>query len=176
LIFMPLQVTGACILEPELFEDARGCFARTFCRNEFAAHGLVADYPQCSTSFNRRRGTLRGMHYQKAPHAEAKIVRVTAGSVFDVALDLRPGSSTYLKWSSAELTAENRRAFYIPPGCAHGFITLQDNTEMLYYMSEPFMAEYYCGARYNDPAFGIKWPFAPEIINPRDASYKDFEP
>lgn len=164
------------MLTPQLLEDERGFFARTFCRDEFAAHGLVADYAQCSTSLNHRRGTLRGMHYQKAPRAEAKIVRVTAGAVFDVALDLRPDSPTYLKWSAAELTAENRHALYIPPGCAHGFITLRDSTEMLYYMSEPFVAEYYCGARYNDPAFGIKWPFAPTIINPRDAGYKDFEP
>lgn len=174
--FVPLTIEGGYLLTPQLLEDERGFFARTFCRDEFAARGLVTEFPQCSTSFNNRHGTLRGMHYQKEPRAEAKIVRVTAGAVFDVALDLRPDSPTYLKWSYAELTAENRHALYIPPGCAHGFITLRDATEILYYMSEPFVAEYYCGVRYNDPAFGIKWPFEPEIINPRDASYKDFEP
>ncbi len=174
--FDPTRVAGAFLVEPERVEDERGFFARTWCREEFAEHGLNADLVQCNISYNARRGTLRGMHYQRPPHAEAKLVRCTRGALYDVIVDLRRNSSTYMQWFGTELTADNRSALYVPEGCAHGFITLRDDTEVLYQMSDSYHAECVAAVRWNDPAFAIAWPAAPEVISERDRSHPDFRP
>ena len=174
-----MPVSGAYLIEPEPIADERGLFARTFCAEEFARRGLDARVSQCNTSANRRAGTLRGMHYQAAPHGEAKLVRCTRGAIFDVAVDLRPSSSTYLRWAAAELTADNRQAFFIPAGCAHGFQTLADDSEVLYQMSTPYVPGAGRGVRWNDPAFGITWPEPPPLgrtISERDRVYPDLTP
>ena len=158
-------------MEPEPRVDARGAFARTWCREEFARQGLNPDLAQCNTSWNTTKGTLRGLHFQAPPHAEAKLVRCTRGSLFDVVLDLRPGSPTYLKHASVTLTWENRLALYVPEGCAHGFQTLEDGTEVFYQMSAPYSAEASRGVRWDDPAFGIVWPVAAPILNERDTAW-----
>lgn len=170
----PTAVDGAFLIVPERHEDERGFFARTWDREAFASRGLRADLDQCSVSFNASRGTLRGMHFQRAPHEEAKLVRCTAGAVFDVVLDLRPDSHTYLRWEGAELTAENRLALYIPEGCAHGFLTLEDASEVFYQIAGRYAPEGASGVRYDDPAFGIKWPGEVRVIKPRDAAYPDW--
>lgn len=175
MIFEETKIAGVCILAPETHCDERGFFARTWCEQESAANGLNSRIVQCSISFNAKKGTLRGVHYQLEPYQEAKLVRCTQGSLYDVALDLRLGSPTYLHWVSAELTAENRRALYIPEGCAHGFLTLEDNTEALYQMSEFYHPEASSGVRWNDPAFGIAWPFPAAVMSERDRSYADFK-
>lgn len=169
--FRPLSIPGAMVVEVERREDSRGFFARSFCREEFAAQGLDADFVQCNLSWNARRGTLRGMHYQRAPSREGKLVRCTAGAIWDVVLDLRPDSPTYLRWEAAELTASNRRALYIPPGLAHGFQTLADDTEVFYQMTDMYAPDLADGVRWNDPAFGIDWPVADPILSERDAAY-----
>lgn len=175
MIFEETKIAGVRILTPETHCDERGFFARTWCEQESAANGLNSRIVQCSISFNAKKGTLRGVHYQLEPYQEAKLVRCTQGSLYDVALDLRLGSPTYLHWVSAELTAENRRALYIPEGCAHGFLTLEDNTEALYQMSEFYHPEASSGVRWNDPAFGIAWPFPAAVMSERDRSYADFK-
>ena len=162
------------IIEPELHADERGAFARTYCADELRANGLDPRISQCSTSFNRQAGTLRGLHYQRQPHAEVKLVRCTTGAIFDVAVDLRPGSPTYCRWVGIELTAENRRALYVPEGCAHGFLTLVDGSEVFYQISSPYVAEAGTGVRWDDPAFGVQWPSTPIVIAERDAGYPDF--
>lgn len=172
--FVATDVAGAFIVEPEMLEDERGAFARTFCAETFAAQGLASVYPQCNVSTNAKSGTLRGLHFQIAPRAEAKLVRATRGRVFDVALDLRPDSPSYLKWAAVELDAARYNAFYIPAGCAHGFLTLEDQCELFYQMSETYAPDLARGVRWDDPAFAIAWPFAPEIIGTRDAHYPDF--
>jgi dTDP-4-dehydrorhamnose 3,5-epimerase len=172
--FTETKLTGAFILEPEFLEDNRGFFARTWCRREFEAHGLTPRLVQCNISFNRHRGTMRGMHYQVEPHAEAKLVRCTMGAIYDVILDLRPDSATFRKWLAVELTAENRRILFIPEGLAHGFQTLMDNTEVFYQMSEFYYPECARGVRWNDPAFGIVWPKGEQIVSIRDQEYADF--
>jgi dTDP-4-dehydrorhamnose 3,5-epimerase len=174
--FEALSLAGAFRIVPEPIEDARGFFARTWCRREFAAHGLATDFVQCSVSFNRRAATLRGMHFQRAPYPECKLVRCTAGAIFDVIVDLRAESSSYLKWVSVELSAENRVALYVPAGCAHGFQTLADHTEVSYQISEYHHEEAAGGVRWNDPLFAIDWPptTADRVISARDASYPDF--
>jgi len=169
--FLPTSVADAWIIEPERMADDRGFFARTYCREQFEARGLNASIAQCSVSFNRRRGTLRGMHLQAPPHQEAKLVRATRGIVFDVALDLRPDSSSFLRWHAVELSAEKRNALYIPEGVAHGFLTLTDSTELLYQISVPYAAQSGLGYRYDDPAFGIRWPFAPSVVSERDRAF-----
>lgn len=175
LIFMKTAVEGAYVIEPEQYGDVRGFFARTWCAREFEKQGLDSRLVQCSISFNRKAGTLRGMHYQIAPHEEAKLVRATAGSAFDVAIDLRPNSPTYLRHATVVLSAEDRNAIYIPAGCAHGFQTLEDDTEIFYQISafhEPSAAR---GVRWDDPTFGIAWPpTATRIMIDRDASYPDY--
>jgi dTDP-4-dehydrorhamnose 3,5-epimerase len=174
MIFHATELAGAFLLEWERREDERGFFARTWCETEFRAQGLNPRLVQCNASFNRRRGTLRGMHYQSAPYAEAKLVRCTMGALYDVLLDLRPNSPTYLRWLGVELTAENRLSIYIPEGVAHGFQTLTDDTEVFYQMSEFYHPECSHGVRWNDPAFGITWRIPNPILSERDAGYADY--
>jgi dTDP-4-dehydrorhamnose 3,5-epimerase len=170
--FTPTKVAGVWIVDLERHEDDRGWFARTWCAAEFRRRGLNPDLSQCSASFNRRRGTLRGMHWQATPHEEAKLVRCVRGAMFDVALDLRPGSATFKQWAGVELTPENGRALYVPEGCAHGFQTLADDTEVLYQISCPWHPDGARGARWNDPAFAIHWPLAASaILNERDQTF-----
>lgn len=174
MIFIETKLRGAFIIEPEPLEDERGFFARTFDQKEFEAHGLNPRVMQCNISFNKKKGTLRGMHYQIAPYQEAKLVCCTKGAIYDVALDLRLDSPTLKQWIAVELTAENRRMLYIPEGFAHGFQTLEDNTEVFYQMSEFYHPESAKGVRWNDPAFGIVWPIAPSIISEKDRAYPSF--
>jgi dTDP-4-dehydrorhamnose 3,5-epimerase len=174
--FTETKVAGAFLIEPEPIGDERGLFARTFCREEFEAHGLNPVVAQCNLSFNHCRGTLRGLHYQAAPHQEAKLVRCTRGAIWDVAVDLRPGSPTYRAWFGAELSDGNRASLYIPQGCAHGFLSLTDAAEVAYQMSAPYAPGAARGVRWDDPAFGIEWPGEVLVINQRDASYPDVEP
>ena len=173
--FHPTEIGGVFEIETEPVSDERGFFERTWCQEEFAARGLDGRLVQCSASFNRRRGILRGLHYQAAPFAEAKLVRVTRGAVFDVAVDLRRDSPTFRRWVAAELSAENRRMLYLPEGVAHGFETLADDTEVFYQMSVAYHPEAGRGVRWDDPAFGISWPIPDPILNARDAGFPDFE-
>ncbi len=172
--FHKTKLPGVFKIQLERKSDERGFFARTWCRDEFAGHGLNSTLIQSSISFNARKGTLRGMHYQAAPFAETKVVRCTQGALYDVVLDLRPDSPTFKQWISAELTAANRDMLYIPEGCAHGFLTLADETEILYQMSQVYHAPSARGVRWNDPAFAIDWPAAVEVIADRDRTYPDF--
>jgi dTDP-4-dehydrorhamnose 3,5-epimerase len=173
--FQELPLPGAFLIEPERKADERGFFARTWCRREFAAHGIRADWVQCNVSFNKRRGTLRGLHYQLPPWGEPKLVRCTLGALYDVLVDLRPGSPHYGKWAAAELTAENRRMLYVPEGFAHGFQTLADDTEVFYQMGAYYHPEAARGLRWDDPALAIAWPDCPErILSAQDLSYPDF--
>jgi dTDP-4-dehydrorhamnose 3,5-epimerase len=174
MIFRETTIEGMWVVEPERHEDERGFFARTWDADEFAERGLDARLVQCSLSYNRRRGTLRGMHYQAPPHEEAKLVRCTAGAIFDVAIDLRPRSETFCSWAGVELSAENRLALYVPKGCAHGFLTLTDCAEVVYQMSEVYSPEAARGVRFDDPAFGIEWPGHVVVVNERDRTYPDF--
>jgi dTDP-4-dehydrorhamnose 3,5-epimerase len=174
LIFTETKLAGAFVIELERYTDERGFFARTFCQQEFEAHGLKAQVAQCNVSFNKRKGTLRGMHYQAAPFTEAKLVRCTLGSIYDVIIDLRPASATFKRHFAMELTAENRRMLYIPEDFAHGFQTLEDDTEVFYQMAQRYSAEHARGVRWNDPAFGIEWPKGERIIIERDQNYPDF--
>jgi dTDP-4-dehydrorhamnose 3,5-epimerase len=173
--FMPTKLAGVWIVEMERHHDERGWFARSWCADEFRAHGLEPALLQCNSSYNAKRGTLRGMHYQAAPHGEAKLVRCTRGAAFDVALDLRVDSSTYRQWVSTEISADNGTALYIAPGCAHGFQTLEDKTEVFYSIAHPYEPTAGCGVRWSDPQFAIAWPL-PEapILSARDAAYPDF--
>jgi len=173
--FLPTKIAGVFEIKPELKEDERGFFARTWCRDEFDAHGLVTHLVQCSISYNTRKGTLRGMHYQAAPFEETKLVRCTKGAIYDVVLDLRLESPTYRQWISALLTGENRSMIYVPKGCAHGFLTLQDNTEVFYQMSQVYDVASARGLRWDDPLFGISWPEKPVVISERDRTYPDFQ-
>ena len=172
--FTETRLPGAFVIEIEPIEDERGFFARSWCAREFAARGLNACLAQCDISFNTRKGILRGMHYQAKPHEEAKLVRCTRGALYDVALDLRPDSPTYKSWVGVELTAENRKMLYIPEGCAHGFQTLEPETEVFYQMSACYAPGAARGVRWDDPAFGIEWPFAERILSDKDASYPLF--
>ena len=160
-------------LEPKL--DERGFFARSWCQREFESNGLNPRLVQCSVSFSARRGTLRGMHFQAAPSAEVKLVRCTKGSIYDVVLDLRIQSPTFKQWMGVVLTAENRKMVYVPEGCGHGFLTLEDKSEVFYQISEFYNAESARGVRWNDPAFQIVWPEKVEVISERDRTYRDFE-
>ena len=173
MILTETPLRGAFVIEPEPLADTRGLFARTWCRREFEARGLETRIAQCSTSFNRRKGTLRGMHYQQPPFAETKIVRCTRGSMYDVIIDLRSDSSTFARHFAVVLTAENRKMLYVPTGFAHGFQTLEDDTEIFYQMSEFYSAEHARGVRWNDPVFGIRWPDDDRTIEDRDRNYPD---
>lgn len=172
--FTDIGIAGAVVIEPERLADQRGFFARTWCEEEFAAHGLSNKLVQCSISFNRRRGTVRGMHYQTPPHAEAKLIRCTMGAIYDAIVDLRADSPSYLKSFGIELSQENRTMLYVPEGCAHGFQTLADDTEVFYQMSEVFVPGCSAGHRWNDAAFGIAWPLDVSVISERDRTYPDF--
>jgi dTDP-4-dehydrorhamnose 3,5-epimerase len=174
LIFTETKLPGAFVIEPDAHEDQRGFFARTFCRREFEAHGLNPQVLQCNISFNKLKGILRGMHFQAAPYSEAKLVRCTAGAIYDVIIDLRPSSSTFKEHFGVELSARNRNMLYIPEEFAHGFQTLEDNTEVFYQMSQTFSADHARGVRWDDPAFGIVWPPGERIIIERDRTYPDF--
>ncbi len=174
--FTPTELPGAFVVDLEPISDDRGFFARSWCREEFRARGLSAELSQCSISFNRAKGTLRGMHYQLAPYGEAKLVRCTMGAVHDVIIDLRPDSPTYLRSVAVELSSHNRRALFIPEGFAHGFQTLADDTEVFYQMSQSYVPDAARGARWNDPTFAIQWPEAERTISGRDQQWPDFVP
>ncbi len=174
MIFGVTEIEGARLIDIAPHADERGFFARTWCREELAAAGLDADLVQENLSYNRRRGTLRGMHFQRAPHAETKIVRCIRGAILDVIVDLRPDSPSYLRWEGFELTADNRRALYIPKGLAHGFQTLSDDAEVGYHMSAFHAPEAAAGHRYDDPAFGVVWPLPVSVISPRDLAWPSF--
>ena len=169
--FQESPLAGAYTIEMDRLEDERGFFARSYCAEEFAARGLASVMPQSSVSFNARLGTLRGMHYQAQPHAEDKLVRCTAGAIYDVIVDLRPNSPTLRRWFGVELSAANHRSLFVPQGLAHGFITLSDETEVLYMISVPYVRGCERGVRWNDPAIGISWPMTPSTVSARDAAY-----
>jgi dTDP-4-dehydrorhamnose 3,5-epimerase len=171
MIFAETTLAGAFTIEMARSEDERGFFARSYSADEFAARGLPAAMPECSVSFNSRQGTLRGMHFQAAPHGEDKLVRCTAGAIFDVIVDLRAHSPTQRRWFGTELTAANRRSLFVPQGFAHGFITLLDDSEVLYMISAKYAPGFERGIRWNDPALGIRWPINPAVISARDAAY-----
>ncbi|MGE0743951.1 MAG: dTDP-4-dehydrorhamnose 3,5-epimerase [Rhodospirillales bacterium] len=168
--FRETEIAGVWVIEPAPHVDGRGHFARTFCADAFAAHGLPSAFAQCSTSYNRRRGTLRGLHFQAAPFAEAKLIRCTRGRVFDVAVDLRPASPTYRRWTAVELDAASGRQVYIPEGCAHGFQALADDSELYYQITVRYRPDAVRGLRWDDPAFAIPWPVMPPILSDRDAA------
>lgn len=175
MIFQETKLKGAYIIEPERLEDERGFFARTFCQKEFEKQGLNHRFVQCNISFNKKKATLRGMHYQVAPHEEAKIVSCARGAIYDVIIDLRLDSFTYCKWFAIELSAQNYVSLYIPEGFAHGFQTLADDTVVLYQMSEFYHPESSQGVRWNDRSFSINWPILPCILSNKDASYPDYK-
>jgi len=173
--FTETKIPGAFVVDLEPHSDERGFFARAWCAREFEEHGLESRLMQCNLSFNERAGTLRGMHYQREPHAEAKAIRCTRGAIYDVIVDLRPDSGTYKQWLAVELSAENRRLLHVPEGCAHGYQTLTDETETLYLVSAFYAPEAEGGVRWDDPAFGIEWPATAErLISPKDAAWPDF--
>ncbi len=174
MIFTPLELAGACLIEPELITDERGAFARTWCAREFEEHGLNPRLAQCNISFNHRRGTVRGMHFQRAPHAETKLVRCTRGAIFDVAVDLLPESPTFGHWVGHELSAANHRMLYLPESFAHGFQTLTDDTEIFYQMSHGYVAGSSGGIRWNDPTFRIEWPLPISVIAAKDQAWPDW--
>ena len=172
--FTETQLPGVFVIELERHEDDRGWFARTWCREEFAKHGLPVELAQSSISHNARRGTLRGMHFQMAPHAESKLIRCVAGAVHDVALDLRPDSPTFKQSFATKLSGENGRALFLPEGIAHGFQTLADDSALHYQMTAPYVAEASTGVHCNDPAFDLEWPVAEPILSERDQAWPDF--
>jgi dTDP-4-dehydrorhamnose 3,5-epimerase len=176
MIFQKTKLPGVFEIQLELKSDDRGFFARSWCEREFESHGLNPKLAQCSVSFNARKGTLRGLHYQDAPYREAKLVRCTTGSVYDVVVDLRPQSPMFKKWVGVALTAAKRNMLYVPEGCAHGFLTLEDATEVFYQISEFYHPELSRGVRWDDPAFQITWPEPVQVISERDRTYPDFEP
>jgi dTDP-4-dehydrorhamnose 3,5-epimerase len=171
LCFVPTRIAGAYVIEPKPRADERDFFARTFCAREFETHGVNSRIVQCNISFNARKGTLRGMHYQIAPHAETKLVRCTRGGIYDVLVDLRTDSPTNREWIAVELTAENRKTIFVPEGVAHGFQTLVDDAEVFYQTSEFYCTECARGRRWNDPAFDIRWPSWPTVISEQDSNF-----
>ncbi len=175
MIFSPTELKGAYLVGLQRIEDARGFFARGWCRKEFTEQGLNPDLAQLNLAFSHRRGTLRGLHFQVAPHAEAKLVRCTRGALYDVIIDLRPGSPTFRRWLGVELTADNRQMLYVPEGFAHGYQTLADETEMYYQTTEFYVPQAARGVRYNDPAFAVKWPLPVAVISEADQKWPDFQ-
>jgi dTDP-4-dehydrorhamnose 3,5-epimerase len=176
MIFTETPIAGAYLIDLEKHGDDRGFFARVFCRNEFGERDLDTEYAQINNSLSAERGTLRGLHYQLAPAEEVKVVRCVAGALWDVILDVRPGSPTFGRWFGAELTAANRRRMYAPRGMAHGFVTLADDTEALYLVSTSYAPERERGIRWNDPHFGIEWPVTPMVMSDKDRDRSDFDP
>jgi dTDP-4-dehydrorhamnose 3,5-epimerase len=175
MIFTETQLKGAVIIELERREDERGFFARAWCQKEFEANGLVSRLVQANVSFNKKKDTLRGMHYQVAPFEEVKLVRCSRGAIYDVIIDLRPHSPTYKQWLPVELTAENRKMLYVPAGFAHGFQTLEDGTEIFYQVSQFYSPRHERGVRWNDPAFGICWPeTGTRVISAKDRNWPDY--
>ena len=175
MIFKPTGIDGAFVIELKKIQDDRGYFARTFCQKEFQAHGLCTFLVQANTAFTQRKGTVRGMHYQAAPYAEAKLVRCIRGAAFDVMLDLRPGSKSYCQWFGVELTSDNHRMLYIPEGFAHGYQTLQDDTELFYLVSQFYTPQAEQGVRWNDARFNISWPIvADAMLSDKDRTWPDF--
>ena len=175
MIFTETNLPGAFIIDLDKKQDSRGFFARTFCINEFEAHGLKSTVVQCNLSSNNQKGTVRGMHYQKHPSTETKLVRCIRGAIYDVIIDLRPESPTYSSYIGVELTSENHRALYVPDNFAHGFQVLADDTEVLYQMGDFYAPEYACGYRYDDPTFSIKWPLPVSEISDKDLAWSSFE-
>jgi dTDP-4-dehydrorhamnose 3,5-epimerase len=174
--FTQIQLPGAYLIEPEPIGDERGFFARVWCQKEFQDHGLVDNFVQCNTAFNRSRGTLRGMHFQRTPHREVKLVRCTKGRIFDVIIDLRPDSPTHKLWAGFELSAENRKMLYVPKGFAHGYLTLSDESEIYYQVSAFYAPQYEGGVRWDDAAFCIEWPATESlIISDKDRQWPPFE-
>ena len=171
MIFKETTLPGAYIIEPEKINDHRGFFTRVWCKRELEQHGLKSDLAQSNVGFSYRKGTLRGLHFQKLPHAEVKIVRCTRGAIFDVIVDIRPESPAYKCWFGVELSEDNSRMIYVPEGFAQGYITLVDNTEMNYHTSEMFSPQAASGVRYDDPAFGIEWPLVPTVISEQDRNW-----
>jgi dTDP-4-dehydrorhamnose 3,5-epimerase len=176
MIFTETPIAGAFLVDLEKRGDDRGFFARAFCEKEFAAHGLATQYVQVNNSLSAQQGTLRGLHYQLAPKAETKLVRCIRGAIYDLILDLRPGSATFGQSFGADLTAQNRRMMYVPKGFAHGFITLTDDTEALYFVDEFYAPEHERGVRWNDSRFNLTWPIAPVVLSDKDANQRDFNP
>jgi dTDP-4-dehydrorhamnose 3,5-epimerase len=174
MIFTACKLNNAYMIDLDRKADERGFFARTYCRDEFAAHGLLPEFVQCNLSFNSRRSTLRGMHYQVRPNEEEKLVQCIRGVIYDVIIDLRPASSTYKQWLSVELDADSRRMLYVPAGFAHGYLTLADDTEVRYQVSASYAPESERAVRWNDPAFNIQWPMHPEVISSKDRQHPDF--
>jgi dTDP-4-dehydrorhamnose 3,5-epimerase len=177
MIFTPTELDGVFLVDLEPRQDDRGFFARAWCRDEFAEQGLSTELAQCNISFNNRKGTLRGMHFQAAPHAEVKLVRCTRGAIYDVVVDLRPDSPTRERWFGVELTADNRRMLYVPEGFAHGYQTLVDATETFYHVSARYAPHAEGGVRWNDPAFGIEWPDPDRpLMSEKDRAWPDYRP
>jgi dTDP-4-dehydrorhamnose 3,5-epimerase len=176
MIFTPIALPGAYLIDLERKGDDRGFFARAFCENEFGQHNLVRHFSQVNNSLSAQKGTLRGMHYQLPPKAETKIVRCVRGAFFDMILDIRNGSPTFGKSFGAELSAENRRMMYVPKGFAHGFLTLADDTEAFYFVDEFYAPDYERCIRYNDPKFAFRWPEAPTVVSDKDRNQSDFDP
>ncbi len=174
MIIEQTKLSGAFVIELEKHQDDRGFFARIFCKNELEAHGMISDVAQANMSLSKKKGTLRGMHYQKAPHQESKLVRCTRGALFDVIIDLRPESPTFKEWFGVELSADNYKMLYVPRDFAHGFLTLTDNTEVTYMVSQFYAPGSELGIRWNDPQFGIKWPIDIEVISEKDMQWTDF--
>lgn len=172
--FKESKLKGAYIIDLEKHQDDRGFFARTFCRKELEAHGLIADVAQANMSLSKTRGTLRGMHYQKSPFEETKLVRCTQGALYDVIIDLRPDSASFKQWIGVELSADNYRMLFVPKNFAHGFITLTDDTEVTYMVSQFYAPGSELGIRWNDPQFGIQWPLDVQVISEKDANWPDF--
>ena len=174
MLFKKTAIDGVAEVQVERRTDERGFFARSWCRREFEQAGLIPDLAQCSISWNPHKYTLRGMHYQAAPYEETKLVRCTRGAIYDVVVDLRPQSPTFAQWVGVTLTAEDRNMIYIPEGCAHGFLTLEDDCEVFYQISQFYCADAARGVRWDDPSFGIMWPAQPRLISERDRTYPDF--
>ena len=174
--FTELDLPGAWLIEPEAFSDERGTFFRNFCAEEFAAHGLVPTAVQGNVSVNPRPATLRGFHYQKPPFEESKTLSCMTGAIYDIVVDLRPASLTFMKWIAVELSAQKRQSLHVPAGCANAWMTTAPDTIVHYYMSQPYHPESYQGFRYNDPAFGFRWPMEPSVISDKDRGLPDFDP
>lgn len=175
MIFTKTNLEGAFVIDIEKKEDDRGFFARAFCANEFSTNNLDSKFVQANTSFNYKKGTLRGMHFQKSPYEEDKLVRCTKGSIIDAIIDLRKDSPTYKKWFGVELSEENRKSLYVPKGFAHGYMTLKDNTEVTYLVTQFYTPEADSGIKYNDPAFNIEWPMTPVVISEKDSNHPDYK-